>query len=66
MEIFDNLKARGVEDVFFLCIDGVSGLEQTAEPADSKKSSSVIKGQMDGLSCFGQYVPDGASGFGKG
>lgn len=31
MEIFDNLKARGVEDIFFLCMDGVSGLEQGAK-----------------------------------
>lgn len=31
MEIFDNLKARGVEDVFFLCMDGVSGLEAGAK-----------------------------------
>uniref|UniRef100_UPI003D2F5FEE IS256 family transposase n=1 Tax=Listeria rocourtiae TaxID=647910 RepID=UPI003D2F5FEE len=27
MQIFDELKARGVEDVFFLSMDGVSGLE---------------------------------------
>lgn len=31
IEIFDNLKARGVEDVFFLCMDGVSGLEAGAK-----------------------------------
>lgn len=27
MQIFDEIKARGVEDIFFLSIDGVSGLE---------------------------------------
>jgi len=31
MQIFDELKARGVEDVFFLSIDGVSGLEEGAK-----------------------------------
>lgn len=30
MEIFDELKARGVEDIFFLSMDGVSGLETGA------------------------------------
>ena len=30
MQIFDELKARGVEDVLFLCMDGVSGLEEGA------------------------------------
>lgn len=28
MEIFDELKARGVEDIFFVCMDGVSGVEE--------------------------------------
>ncbi|QPW15326.1 IS256 family transposase [Mammaliicoccus sciuri] len=27
MQIFDEIKARGVEDIFFLSMDGVSGLE---------------------------------------
>ena len=27
MQIFDELKTRGVEDVLFICMDGVSGLE---------------------------------------
>ncbi|MBC1531714.1 IS256 family transposase, partial [Listeria booriae] len=31
MQIFDELKARGVEDVFFLSMDGVSGLEAGAK-----------------------------------
>ncbi|GAA0504301.1 IS256 family transposase [Salinibacillus aidingensis] len=30
MQIFDEIKARGVEDIFFLSIDGVSGLEEGA------------------------------------
>ena len=30
MQIFDELKARGVEDVLFICMDGVSGLEEGA------------------------------------
>lgn len=30
MQIFDELKARGVEDVFFMSMDGVSGLEEGA------------------------------------
>ena len=30
MQIFDELKARGVEDVFFISMDGVSGLEEGA------------------------------------
>jgi len=25
MQIFDEIKARGVEDIFFLSMDGVSG-----------------------------------------
>nr|WP_149473592.1 IS256 family transposase [Oceanobacillus polygoni] len=28
MQIFDEIKARGVEDIFFLSMDGVSGLEE--------------------------------------
>ena len=28
MQIFDELKERGVEDVLFICMDGVSGLEE--------------------------------------
>ena len=31
MQIFDELKARGVEDVGFICMDGVSGLEEGAK-----------------------------------
>ena len=31
MQIFDEIKARGVEDVFFICMDGVSGLEVGAK-----------------------------------
>ncbi len=31
MEIFDELRARGVEDIFFLSMDGVSGLESGAK-----------------------------------
>jgi putative transposase len=27
MQIFDEIKSRGVEDIFFLPMDGVSGLE---------------------------------------
>ncbi len=30
MQIFDELKTRGVEDIFFLSMDGVSGLEEGA------------------------------------
>ena len=30
MRIFDEIKARGVEDIFFLSMDGVSGLEEGA------------------------------------
>lgn len=31
MQIFDELKTRGVEDVVFICMDGVSGLEDGAK-----------------------------------
>lgn len=31
MQIFDEMKSRGVEDVFFISMDGVSGLEQGAK-----------------------------------
>lgn len=31
MQIFDELKARGVEDIFFISMDGVSGLESGAK-----------------------------------
>ena len=31
MQIFDELKARGVEDILFLSMDGVSGLEEGAK-----------------------------------
>ena len=31
MQIFDELKARGVKDVGFICMDGVSGLEEGAK-----------------------------------
>lgn len=31
MKIFDELKTRGVEDIFFLSMDGVSGLESGAK-----------------------------------
>lgn len=30
MQIFDELKIRGVEDIFFISMDGVSGLEAGA------------------------------------
>ncbi|MDE6837241.1 MAG: transposase, partial [Acutalibacter sp.] len=30
MQIFDEIKARGVEDVLFISMDGVSGLEEGA------------------------------------
>ena len=30
MQIFDEIKSRGVEDVLFICMDGVSGLEDGA------------------------------------
>jgi len=31
MQIFDELKSRGVEDVLFISMDGVSGLEDGAK-----------------------------------
>ena len=31
MKIFDELRARGVEDVVFMCMDGVTGLEEGAK-----------------------------------
>ena len=31
MQIFDELKARGIEDIFFMSMDGVSGLEEGAK-----------------------------------
>lgn len=31
MQIFDELKTRGIEDVFFISMDGVSGLEEGAK-----------------------------------
>ena len=31
MQIFDELKGRGVEDILFICMDGVSGLEDGAK-----------------------------------
>jgi len=31
MQVFDELKARGVETVFFISMDGVSGLEEGAK-----------------------------------
>ena len=31
MQIFDESKARGLEDVFFISMDGVSGLEEGAK-----------------------------------
>lgn len=30
MQIFDEIRARGVEDILFICMDGVSGLEEGA------------------------------------
>lgn len=31
MQVFDELKARGVEDILFISMDGVSGLEAGAK-----------------------------------
>ena len=31
MQIFDELKTRGVEDILFISMDGVSGLEEGAK-----------------------------------
>ena len=31
MQIFDEIKTRGVEDIFFISMDGVSGLEEGAK-----------------------------------
>lgn len=31
MQIFDEIKSRGVEDIFFISMDGVSGLEEGAK-----------------------------------
>lgn len=31
MQIFDELKARGIEEIFFISMDGVSGLEEGAK-----------------------------------
>jgi transposase-like protein len=31
MQIFDEIKNRGVEDILFICMDGVSGLEEGAK-----------------------------------
>ena len=33
MQIFDEIKARGVEDVLFISMDGVSGLEEGQDPS---------------------------------
>lgn len=42
MQIFDELKTRGVEDVFFISMDGVSGLEDGARAISHKLSYRVV------------------------
>ena len=45
MQVFDEIKARGVEDIFFISMDGVSGLESGAKaisPELSYKDVSFI------------------------
>lgn len=32
MQIFNEIKARGVEDILFVSMDGVSGLEESVKP----------------------------------
>lgn len=34
MQIFDEVKNQGVEDIFFLAMDGVSGLESGARETE--------------------------------
>ncbi len=47
MQVFDELKARGVETVFFISMDGVSGLEEGAKAL----FPSVIVQPCMGSSC---------------
>ena len=43
MQIFDELKARGVEDVLFICMDGVSGLEDRSGDSIFSKLDETAK-----------------------
>ena len=47
MQIFDEIKARGVEDVLFISMDGVSGLEEGMLPSsDASFTLSEIPSNM--------------------
>ena len=37
LQIFDEIKSRGIEDIFFISMDRVSGLEQGAKEIFNKK-----------------------------
>lgn len=43
MQIFDEIKSRGVEEVFFISMDGVSGLEHGAKVIFPKMYGSLSK-----------------------
>ncbi|GIN92161.1 hypothetical protein J22TS1_32120 [Siminovitchia terrae] len=50
MQTFDEIKARGVEDIFFLSMDGVSGLEEVARAILPQVSVHLIRNSI-------KYVP---------
>lgn len=42
MQIFNEIKARGVEDISFISMDGVSGLEEGTKSIQLKKIYGAV------------------------
>ena len=55
MQIFDEIKSRGVEDIFFLSMDGVSGLESGAKAIF--KDVAVQRCMVHLIRNFVKYIP---------
>lgn len=55
MQIFDEIKSRGVEDIFFLSMDGISGLESGAKAIF--KDVAVQRCMVHLIRNFVKYIP---------
>lgn len=59
MQIFDELKGRGVEDKFFLSMDGVSGLESGAKAIFKEKVRAAFEVKKKNGMYFAAFAPYG-------
>ena len=49
LNVLNELKTRGIKDVFLFCVDGLTGFRQAIEAAFPKRTNSALHHSSDTL-----------------